>query len=106
VDVTSHALLVESAITAGERHTWFGRAEVVGMPAHDLHAHEFGAQVFTVGKFEAGYVRHLRHWGPLAPGVGGMVSANVVPADLAPRYSGRVAPGFSVFLTLAPRHTM
>jgi hypothetical protein len=106
VDITSHALLVESAITAGERHTWLGRAEVVGMPAHDLHAHEFGAQVFTVGKLEAGYVRHLRHWGPIAPGVGGMVSANVVPADLAPRYSGRVVPGFSVFLTLAPRHTM
>ena len=106
VDMTTHALLVESAVTVRERHTWFGRAELVGIPAHDLHAHELGAQVFTVGKLEAGYVRHLRPWGPVAAGVGAMVSANVIPADLAPRYAGRVAPGFSLFLALAPRHTM
>ena len=37
-DITTHAALVESVVTVRERHTWFGRAEVVGKPAHDLHA--------------------------------------------------------------------
>ena len=26
-----------------DRHTWLGRAEIVGKPAHDLHAHEYGS---------------------------------------------------------------
>ena len=29
---TTHALLLESSAMAGERHTWFGRLEVVGKP--------------------------------------------------------------------------
>ena len=106
-DATTHAALLESALTISERHTWFGRAEVVGKPAHDLHAHEFTTRVFTVGKLEAGYVRHFRPWKQLVPGVGAVASVNLVPPELAPRYSGQVAPGFGVFLTLRPaRHMM
>ena len=90
-----------------ERHICFGRAEVVGKPAHDLHGHEFTTRVFTVRKIEAGYVRHFRPWKQLVAGVGAAVSANLVPPELAPRYSGQVAPGFGVFLTLRPaRHIM
>ena len=34
-------------------------------------------------------------------------AVNIVPALLAPRYGGRVAPGFGVFLTVRPsRHVM
>ena len=107
VDMTTHAVLLESALTVAERHTWYGRAEVVGKPAHELHAHELGAQVFTVAKVEGGYVRHFRAWRQILPSVGGFVSASVVPTALAPRYSGRISPGFGAFLELSPkRHSM
>ena len=104
-DAVTHAVLLESTLTLRERHTWFGRAEVVGKPAHDLHAHEFTTSVFTVGKLQVGYVRHVKPWKGLVPGIGGTVSASVVPTELAPRYDGRIAPGLGVFLTLRPsRH--
>ena len=106
-DTTTHAGLVESAYTSNDRHTWFGRAEIVGKPAHDLHAHEFLDAIFTVGKLEIGYTRQLAARRGMAPGFGAMFSANAVPAALAPRYSGRVAPGFGFFVTLRPaRHAM
>jgi hypothetical protein len=107
VDLTTHALLLESSVTFGERHTWFGRAEVVGKPAHDLHAHEFADRVFAVGKIEVGYTRGFRPWSGLVPGVGGTFSLSIVPSELAPRYTGQVRPGFAVFVTIRPaRHVM
>lgn len=102
LDQTTHAVLVETSATAAETHTWFGRLEVVGKPAHDLHAHEFITQVFTVGKLQGGYVRHLTPWHGLLPGVGASIAASMVPPPLAPRYGGRIAPGFGLFLTLRP----
>ena len=81
---------------------WFGRAEAVQKPAHDLHAHEFITEVFTVGKLQAGYVRYGSPWKGLRPGIGATISASVVPLLLAPRYGGRVAPGAGMFLTLRP----
>ena len=37
----------------------------------------------------------------------GTVSLSVLAPELGPRYSGRVAPGFAVFLSLRPsRHAM
>ena len=107
VHLTTHAVLAESSVTVRERHTWFGRLEIVGKPAHDLHAHEYGSSVFTVGKIEAGYVRHFATWKGLVAGLGAVVSASVVPIELAPRYSGSVAPGLGLFLTVRPaRHMM
>jgi hypothetical protein len=106
-DERTHALLFESSLGRGERDTWFGRFEVAGKPAHDLHAHEFADRVFTIGKLQGGYVRHLPSWRSLVPGVGATVSASLLPALLAPRYDGRVAPGAGVFFTLRPaRHMM
>ena len=102
LDIVTHAALFETSATIAERHTWFGRLEVVGKPAHDLHAHEYITQVFTVAKLEGGYVRHLNPWRGLLPGIGGTVMASVVPPLLAPRYGGRVAPGFGVFVTMRP----
>jgi hypothetical protein len=98
-DVTTAAVLLESSITIAERHTMFTRIESVGMPAHHLHAHEYGAAVFSAGKVQAGYVRHLRSRRGIVPGVGAAAALSVVPAALAPHYSGRVAPTFSVFVT-------
>jgi hypothetical protein len=107
LDQRTHAVLLETSATADEKNTWFGRLELVGKPAHDLHAHEFITQVFTVGKLQAGYVRHLKPWKGLLPGVGVSVAASAVPPLLAPRYGGRVAPGFGLFVTVRPsQHPM
>ena len=98
----THAALLETSVTLQRRHAWFGRVEVVGKPAHDLHIHELITSIFTVGKLQGGYVKYLKHWRGLVPGIGGTVSASLLPAALAPRYNGRVAPGFGVFFTLRP----
>jgi hypothetical protein len=105
MDTATHALLLESSVTLGVRDTWFGRAELVETPAHDLHAHDYEDRVCTVGKLQLGYLRQLGDGGPLTPGIGGTVTLSVVPSELGPRYSGRVAPGFVVFFSLLPaRH--
>ena len=79
----------------------------MGKPGHDLHAHEAPVTVFGVAKVQAGYVRYFNPWKGMVPGVGGTISVSIVPPELAPRYSGRLAPGFGAFLTLRPaRHMM
>jgi hypothetical protein len=106
-DAVTYAALLESSVTMHERHTWFGRAEIVEKPAHDLHAHEFAASIFTLGKLQAGYVRQFKPWKGLEPGIGGTITASFVLAELASRYEGRVAPSFGVFLTVKPaRHVI
>jgi hypothetical protein len=102
VDQRTHAGLVETAVSRGERHTWFGRVELVGKPAHDLHADEYRARIFPLAKLQSGYVRYLRPWKGVLPGIGGSIDATVLPPELAPRYDGRVAPGFGVFLNVRP----
>jgi len=107
LDELTHAVLVEGTLSPNERHSWFGRFEIVGKPAHDLHAHEFITEVFTVGKLQGGYARYFKTWRGLQPGVGGTGSLSFVPEELSSRYNGRVAPGFGVFVTLRPaRHVM
>lgn len=97
LDELTHAVLLESSVTIRERHSWFGRFEVVGKPAHDLHAHEYTTSVFTIGKVQAGYVRHLKPWNGLTPGIGGSVSMSLVPPLLAPRYGGPGGSGIRNF---------
>jgi hypothetical protein len=99
----SHAMMVESSLTAAGPHAWFGRFDVVGKPAHDLHIHEYIRQIFIVGKLQGGYTYALPRWKALQPAAGFTVSASLVPEKLAPRYGGRVAPGFGVFLNVTPR---
>jgi hypothetical protein len=107
LDELTHAVMLESSLTTGERHTWFGRFEVVGKPAHDLHAHEYIMDVFAIGKLQGGYVRHLKPWKGLQTGIGATGSASLLPPELAPHYNGRVAPGFGVFVTVRPaRHVL
>ena len=107
VRLVTHALLLESTFSMRERHTWFGRAEVVGKPGHDLHVHEAPATVFGVGKLQAGYVRYFGPWKGVVSGIGGTTSLSIVPPALASHYSGRAAPGFGVFFTVRPsRHSM
>jgi hypothetical protein len=107
VYLVTHAVLLESSFSRDERHTWFGRAEVVGKPGHDLHVHEAPATVFTVGKLQGGYVRSFKAWNGIVAGIGGTASMSVVPAGLESRYGGHVAPGFGVFISIRPaRHLM
>jgi hypothetical protein len=105
--VTSDGALLETSVTVADTHTIFGRVEVLGMPAHHLHAHEYVASVFAVGKAQAGYVRHLKGARGIVPGFGATVSFSVLPNELAPRYAGRVAQSAGVFLVIrAGRHEM
>jgi hypothetical protein len=101
-DTATHAVLLETSASFAGRDTWFGRLEIAGKPAHDLHAHEFGASVFTVGKLQVGYTRHLPSWKGVTPGIGATVSGSLVPPALAPHYSGRFASGVGVFFNLRP----
>ena len=107
LDATSAAALLESSVTLAGRHTVFGRAEIGGMPAHHLHAHEFSLQLATIGKMQVGYVRHFRALKGMQPGAGAAASLSFLPTVLAPRYSGRTAPSFGLFFSLqAARHRM
>ena len=107
LDEVTHAGMFESALTIAARHTLFGRAELVGKPADDLHIHEYITQVFSLSKLQAGYVRHFASCRGLVPGIGATISASIVPALLTPHYEGRVAPGFALFVSFRPaRHEM
>jgi hypothetical protein len=69
--------------------------------------HEAPVTVFGVAKLQAGYVRHFNAWSNVVSGIGATASLSIVPGSLAPRYSGRVAPGLGVFVTVRPsRHGM
>jgi hypothetical protein len=59
-DHAPNAVLVESNLTLADRDTWFGRFEVVGKTAHDLHLHDVDSmETFTVAKLQGGYTRYL-----------------------------------------------
>jgi hypothetical protein len=104
LDQSTHAVLMESSLrSASGRHSWFGRMEVVGKPAHDLHVHEHITEIFTVGKLQGGYLHQwpaIKGW---IAGAGGHVNLSILPPLLAPRYGGQIAPGFGVFLNLQPQ---
>jgi hypothetical protein len=96
----TNGLIGESSVSLSGRHVWFGRVEMNGKPAHDLHIHESN-DVFTVAKLQGGYTRYFDARRGLTPGVGVSVSAALVPDALKPRYGG-VGTGMGVFLTLRP----
>jgi hypothetical protein len=87
-------------VTLDERDTWFGRVEVSTKSGHDLAVKSL--DVFTVGKLQGGYTRYLTAWKGLKPGIGGGLSAGVVPGSLSGLYGSRVNLGLALFLTLRP----
>jgi hypothetical protein len=101
----SNAFLLESNLTFDDRDTWFGRFEVAGKSAHDLAVAE-SPESFTVAKLQGGYTRYFKAWNGLQPGLGGSVSAGLIPDRLRSLYGSRVNAGFGVFLTLRPAATM
>ena len=98
---STNVILAETNLTLQERHTWFGRLELAGKPAHDLGAHDT-EDVLTIAKLQAGYTRYLASWHGLTPGIGGSVSAGVVPGSLEHAYGSRVNVGFGLFVTVRP----
>jgi hypothetical protein len=107
LDAVTTGGLIESSVTVSGRHTFFGRGEAGALPAHHLHAHEYSMSVLPVGKVQIGYVRHLGTMKGLVPGIGGTIVVSLLPRELAPRYSGRAAPGLAMFFQLqAARHEM
>lgn len=102
LDTTTFAALLETSLDVSGRDTVFGRAELMQMPAHHLHAAEFFTDVFGVAKLQVGYIRRLRTGRRIVPGIGATVAFSLVPPELAPRYSGRVAPSVGLFLSLRP----
>jgi len=99
-DEMTHGVVLESTVGVSGRHVWFGRAEINGKPAHDLHIHE-SSDIFTVGKLQGGYTHYLSARGGWTPGLGASVSAALVPSALQPRYGG-IGTGVGIFLTLRP----
>jgi YHS domain-containing protein len=102
VEHATHALLLESSLTIADGDTWFGRFEVVGKSAHDLHVHGAEDSIFTVAKLQGGYTRYFAAWNGITPGLGFSVSAGFVPESLKPAYGSRANPGAGVFFTLRP----
>ena len=97
----TNALLLETNVTLKDRDTWFGRLEVMQKTPPDLEVPET-RETFTVAKLQGGYTRYVTIGAGFKAGVGGAVSASVVPADLGTVYGGRVNPGVALFLTLRP----
>ncbi len=97
----THALLAEGTVVNGV-HRWFGRIEVAGKPAHDLHADEFSPDVLSMARIQVGYQHHLATLGLLDLSGGATLFAGLVEPRLAPRYEGRVVPGVGILLRLAP----
>ena len=97
----SNALLVETTVSLAQRHTWFGRFEIVVKSAHDLVVSE-PPEGFTVAKLQGGYTRYLSSWRRFQPGLGAGASVGFVPESLASTYGSRANAGFSIFLTLRP----
>ena len=79
----------------------FGRAELNGKPSHALHIHEQPFAILTVGKIQGGYVRQLAPRGGVQLGLGGAVSAALVPPSIRPHYGG-VGTGVAVFASIRP----
>jgi hypothetical protein len=98
-------LLAETSVALQDRDAWFGGFEAGGKAAHDLDVHG-PDETFIVAKLQGGYVRYFAAWNSLKPGIGGSLSASVVPNALRAVYGGRATLGFGVFVTLRPAAMM
>jgi hypothetical protein len=97
----SNAILAETHLTLRDRDSVFGRFEVVGKSAHDLAVAD-NDELFTVAKLQGGYTRYFTGWSGLKTGIGGALSAAIVPDDLKTVYGSRVNLGVGVFFTIRP----
>src|SRR5262245_51140561 len=85
LDLATNALLLETNITFNDRDTWFGRLKVTQKTAHDLDVPET-QDTFTVAKLQGGYTRYVTAGSGFKAGIGGALSAGIVPKALEPAY--------------------
>ena len=97
----SNAYLLESALTLGKTHTFFGRGEV--LDKDELFANTPGSPLagksFKIGKISAGYIYDLPTSGHYKTGIGGLVSRYSIPSDLTSTY-GNNPTSFMLFLRM------
>jgi hypothetical protein len=98
---TTHAGLAEASVSMTSRDVLFARAELNGKPSHALHIHEQPGAILTVGKLPSGYVRYAPPSHHVQIGVGGSVSAALVPRSIQPNYGG-VGFGLGIFTSVRP----
>jgi hypothetical protein len=81
--------LLESVVIVGQKHTVFGRAEIVEknelFPPDDPQEHE----QFTVGKLALGYIYDFPKYYGIKFGIGAMGAIHFVPVRLEPPYGDR-----------------
>ena len=86
--LSSNAYLIESALSLGHTHTFFGRGELVDKD--ELFANTptspLAGKNFRVGKVSAGYIYDFPSDSNYKIGVGGLVSRYAIPTELTPTY--------------------
>jgi hypothetical protein len=105
-----NSFAAESNLEIGDRHTVFGRAELVRKRAGELAIESIDPERgFDIGSFVLGYVRELARVPGGSLGAGLRASVNVVPRALEDAYGTRTPSGIAVYLRLRPgamRHAM
>lgn len=97
----SNAYLLESALSIGKTHTFFGRGEVVDKDElfANTPASPLAGQSFKIGKVSAGYIYDLPTSGHYKTGIGGLVSKYSIPSALAQTY-GSNPTSFMLFVRM------
>ena len=90
----SSAVLAETTLMMNERHSVFGRFELAGKLAHDLHLDTDPLAVLPVAKLQAGYVWHFK-MGPSSVGIGVSPSVSRVPPALSPGITAATRRGWT-----------
>jgi len=84
----SNAYLIESALSLGHTHTFFGRGELVDKDElfANAPASPLAGENFRVGKVSAGYIYDFPSDFNYKIGVGGLLSRYAIPTALTPSY--------------------
>jgi hypothetical protein len=96
------AFLVESTIAFRKKHTIFGRVERAEKDELFEPGAPLAGETFTVGEASLGYLYDFLEAPRFRAGLGGLLSAAIVPALLKPSYGGTPISGM-VFLRLRLR---
>ena len=90
---TLDALLLESALSPGERHLWAARIERVRKDELFAPGETLAGEAFTVGKASLSYRYEHYRAEHVAVGVGGLASVSFVPSALRDRYGAQPVSG-------------